>query len=314
MINKVEICGVNTTKLPILSNEEKKELLIEIKNGNKEAREKFVNGNLRLVLSVVQRFSGRAESADDLFQIGCIGLIKAIDNFDIGLNVQFSTYAVPMIIGEIRRYLRDNNSIRVSRSIKDLAYKSLAYKSKFLKENNREPTLEEIAKELEVEPEEISLSLGAIQDPVSLQEPAFNDGTENIFIIDQISDSKNTDEKWTESITIGEAMKKLNKKEKNYQTTYNRLIGNKNVKEIGNISLKADDSPGYTGRTDTPALIEPYFSRRIQNSSMIMVHIPHNADNQCGRQPASHQTVCLPKFRPDAESETTTDGGAGKGR
>ena len=133
---------------------------------------------------------------------------------DIGLNVQFSTYAVPMIIGEIRRYLRDNNSIRVSRSIKDLAYKSLAYKSKFLKENNREPTLEEIAKELEVEPEEISLSLGAIQDPVSLQEPAFNDGTENIFIIDQISDSKNTDEKWTESITIGEAMKKLNKKEK----------------------------------------------------------------------------------------------------
>ena len=214
MINKVEICGVNTTKLPILSNEEKKELLIEIKNGNKEAREKFVNGNLRLVLSVVQRFSGRAESADDLFQIGCIGLIKAIDNFDIGLNVQFSTYAVPMIIGEIRRYLRDNNSIRVSRSIKDLAYKSLAYKIKFIKENNREPTLEEIAKELEVEPEEISLSLGAIQDPVSLQEPAFNDGTENIFIIDQISDSKNTDEKWTESITIGEAMKKLNKKEK----------------------------------------------------------------------------------------------------
>lgn len=214
MINKVEICGVNTTKLPILSNEEKKELLIEIKNGNKEAREKFVNGNLRLVLSVVQRFSGRAESADDLFQIGCIGLIKAIDNFDIGLNVQFSTYAVPMIIGEIRRYLRDNNSIRVSRSIKDLAYKSLAYKSKFLKENNMEPTLEEIAKELEVEPEEISLSLGAIQDPVSLQEPAFNDGTENIFIIDQISDSKNTDEKWTESITIGEAMKKLNEKEK----------------------------------------------------------------------------------------------------
>ena len=176
MINKVEICGVNTTKLPILSNEEKKELLLKIKNGNMEAREEFVNGNLRLVLSVVQRFSGRAESADDLFQIGCIGLIKAIDNFDTGLNVQFSTYAVPMIIGEIRRYLRDNNSIRVSRSIKDLAYKSLAYKSRFLKENNREPTIEEIAKELEVEPEEISLSLGAIQDPVSLQEPAFNDG------------------------------------------------------------------------------------------------------------------------------------------
>lgn len=214
MINKVEICGVNTTKLPILSNEEKKESLLKIKNGDKDAREKFINGNLRLVLSVVQRFSGRAESADDLFQIGCIGLIKAIDNFDINLNVQFSTYAVPMIIGEIRRYLRDNNSIRVSRSIKDLAYKSIAFKNKFLKENNREPTIEEIAKELEVEPEEVSLSLGAIQDPVSLQEPVFNDGTENIFIIDQVSDSKNTDERWTESITIAELMKKLNDKEK----------------------------------------------------------------------------------------------------
>ncbi len=214
MINKVEICGVNTTKLPILSNEEKNELLIKIKNGDKDAREKFINGNLRLVLSVVQRFSGRAESADDLFQIGCIGLIKAIDNFDITLNVQFSTYAVPMIIGEIRRYLRDNNSIRVSRSIKDLAYKSIAFKNKFLKENNREPTIEEIAKELEVEPEEISLSLGAIQDPLSLQEPVFNDGTENIFIIDQVSDNKNTDEKWTESITISELMKKLSDKEK----------------------------------------------------------------------------------------------------
>ena len=214
MINKVEICGVNTTKLPILSNEEKKELLLKIKDGDKDAREKFINGNLRLVLSVVQRFSGRAESADDLFQIGCIGLIKAIDNFDINLNVQFSTYAVPMIIGEIRRCLRDNNSIRVSRSIKDLAYKSIAFKNKFLKENNREPTIEEIAKELEVEPEEVSLSLGAIQDPVSLQEPVFNDGTENIFIIDQVSDSKNTDEKWTESITIAELMKKLNDKEK----------------------------------------------------------------------------------------------------
>ena len=214
MINKVEICGVNTSKLPVLTNKEKKELLLKIKNGDKDAREKFINGNLRLVLSVVQRFSGRAESADDLFQIGCIGLIKAIDNFDINLNVQFSTYAVPMIIGEIRRYLRDNNSIRVSRSIRDLAYKVLQYKEKYQKENNKEPSIEEIAKELEVEPEEVSLSLGAIQDPVSLQEPVFNDGTENIFIIDQVSDSKNTDERWTESITIAELMKKLNDKEK----------------------------------------------------------------------------------------------------
>ena len=206
MINKVEICGVNTTKLPILSNEEKNKLLKEIKEGNLESREKFINGNLRLVLSVVQRFAGRAESADDL-------LIKAIDNFDINLNVQFSTYAVPMIIGEIRRYLRDNNSIRVSRSIKDLAYKSINYKNKFLKDNNREPTLEEISKELDATPEEISFSLGAIQDPVSLQEPVFNDGSESIYIIDQVSDSKNTDEKWTESITISEALKKLSAKE-----------------------------------------------------------------------------------------------------
>ena len=214
MINKVEICGVNTTKLPILSNEEKKELLIKIKKGNKEAREKFIKGNLRLVLSVVQRFVGRGESADDLFQIGCIGLIKAIDNFDITLNVQFSTYAVPMIIGEIRRYLRDNNSIRVSRSIKDLAYKSIAYKNKFLKENNREPSIEEIAKEFNIKVEEISFCLGAIQDPISLQEPVFNDGTENIFVIDQVSDRKNTDDRWTETITISELMKKLNEKEK----------------------------------------------------------------------------------------------------
>lgn len=213
MINKVEICGVNTTKLPVLSNEEKKELLIKIKNGDKGAREKFIKGNLRLVLSVVQRFAGRGESPDDLFQIGCIGLIKAIDNFDITLNVQFSTYAVPMIIGEIRRYLRDNNSIRVSRSIKDLAYKSIAYKNKFLKENNREPSIEEIAKEFNIKAEEISFCLSAIQDPISLQEPVFNDGTENIFVIDQVSDRKNTDDKWTETITISELMKKLGEKE-----------------------------------------------------------------------------------------------------
>lgn len=214
MINKVEICGVNTSKLPILSNEEKKELFIKIKKGDLDAREKFIQGNLRLVLSVIKRFRGRGENPDDLFQVGCIGLIKSIDNFDLNQNVQFSTYAVPMIIGEIRRYLRDNNSIRVSRSIRDLAYKAISYKEKFLKDNNREPTLEEISKELEVEVEEIAFSLDAIQDPVSLQEPVFNDGTDNIFIMDQIHDIKNTDDKWTENITIYEAMKKLNEKEK----------------------------------------------------------------------------------------------------
>lgn len=214
MISKVEICGVNTSKLPVLSNEEKKELFVKIKNGDEKAREEFVNGNLRLVLSVIKRFKGRGENPDDLFQIGCIGLIKAIDNFDLSQNVQFSTYAVPMIIGEIRRYLRDNNSIRVSRSIRDLAYKALAVKDKILREENREAGLEEIAKELEVSREEIAMSFDAIQDPLSLQEPVFNDGTDNIYIMDQVKDAKNTDELWAENITVAEAMKKLSDKEK----------------------------------------------------------------------------------------------------
>ena len=214
MINRVEICGVNTSKLPVLSNEEKDELLKKIKNGDKEAREKFINGNLRLVLSVVGRFSGRGENADDLFQIGCVGLIKAIDNFDITLNVQFSTYAVPMIVGEIRRYLRDNNMVRVSRSIRDLAYKVLQVKEKKSKETGKEPTIEEIAKELNVSKEEISFCLDAIQDPVSLQEPVYNDGTDSVYIMDQVKDKKNTDEFWAENITMLEALKKLNEKEK----------------------------------------------------------------------------------------------------
>lgn len=215
MINKVEICGVNTSKLPILSNEEKNELLKKIKNGDEEAREQFINGNLRLVLSVIQRFNNRGEYADDVFQIGCIGLIKAIDNFDLSQNVQFSTYAVPMIIGEVRRYLRDNNSIRVSRSVRDLAYKSLQFKEKFIKENNREPTIQEIAKELGVEKEEIAYSFDAIQDPVSLQEPIYNDGAESIYVMDQVKDTKNTDELWVENMTMMEAMSRLNDKEKN---------------------------------------------------------------------------------------------------
>ena len=214
MISKVEICGVTTSKLPVLSNKEKKELLIKIKNGDESAREKFINSNLRLVLSVVQRFNGRGESADDLFQIGCVGLIKAIDNFDISLNVQFSTYAVPMIIGEIRRYLRDNNTIRGSRSIRDTAYKVLQAKEKLSKENQKEPTIDEIAKELGIKREEIVMSLDAIQEPMSLQEPVYNEGSESIYIMDQVKDNKNTDENWTKNITIAEAMKKLNKREK----------------------------------------------------------------------------------------------------
>ena len=214
MINKVEICGVNTSKLPLLSKKEKEELFKKIKAGDEEARQKFINGNLRLVLSVIQRFYGRGETADDLFQVGCVGLIKAIDNFDLSQNVQFSTYAVPMIIGEVKRYLRDNNSIRVSRSVRDLAYKVIQCKERYLKDYGREPKVEEIAKELGVETEEIGFSMDAIQDPVSLQEPVYSDGAENIYIIDQIKDSKNTDELWTEKMTIEGALSKLTEKER----------------------------------------------------------------------------------------------------
>lgn len=214
MINKVEICGVNTSKLPVLTNKEKDELFIKIKQGDEEARNEFIRGNLRLVLSVIQRFYGRGENPDDLFQIGCIGLIKSIDNFDLSQGVQFSTYAVPMIIGEIRRYLRDNNSIRVSRSVRDLAYKTIQFKEKHNKEKGKEPTIEEIAKELSVEKEEIAFALDAIQTPVSLQEPIYNDGAESIYIMDQVKDSKNSDENWAENMTIEEALKRLNVKEK----------------------------------------------------------------------------------------------------
>ena len=218
MSNKVEIASVNTSKLPVLDNQKKEILLKKIGEGDKEAREEFINGNLRLVLSVVQRFGGRGENADDLFQIGCVGLIKAIDNFDTSLNVQFSTYAVPMIIGEIRRYLRDNNMVRVSRSVRDLAYKTLQTKDRLLKENGKEPSIDQIAKELNVTKEEVSYSLDAIQDPVSLQEPVYNDGNDSVYIMDQVKDSKNTDELWAENITMMEAMKKLNDKEKMIMT------------------------------------------------------------------------------------------------
>ena len=214
MINKVEIASVNTAKLPVLTNKEKNELLVQIRDGNKEAREKFINGNLRLVLSVIQRFNGRGENIDDLFQVGCVGLIKAIDNFDTSLNVQFSTYAVPMIIGEIRRHLRDNNPIRVSRSMRDLAYKALQIKEKILKDTQKEPSIEEIAKELGVEKEDIVVSLDSIQDPISLQEPVYNEGSDHIYVMDQVKDSKNTDDLWADNLTLAEAMGKLNNREK----------------------------------------------------------------------------------------------------
>ncbi|MBR3933320.1 MAG: RNA polymerase sporulation sigma factor SigG [Clostridia bacterium] len=218
MLNKVEICGVNTSKLPVLSNDKKQELFLRIKKGDKLAREEFVQGNLRLVLSVIQKFSNRGENADDLFQVGCIGLMKSIDNFDLSQNVKFSTYAVPMIIGEIRRYLRDNNSIRVSRSIRDTAYKALSVKEKLTSKNETEPTVEEIAKELGLEKEDVVFALDAIQEPVSLFEPVYNDGADAIFVMDQLSDEKSLDENWLEEISLKEAMKKLNDREKHILT------------------------------------------------------------------------------------------------
>lgn len=214
MNKKVEICGVNTSKLPVLTRKEKEELFAKIQQGDKKAREQYINGNLKLVLSVIKKFNNRKENPDDLFQIGCIGLIKAIDNFDVTQGVQFSTYAVPMIIGEIRRYLRDNNAIRVSRSLRDTAYKALSAKERLSTSNFKEPTISDISKEIDIPKEEIVMALDAIQDPISLFEPIYHDGADAVFVVDQVKDDKNTDEAWLEKIALKEAMKKLNKREK----------------------------------------------------------------------------------------------------
>jgi RNA polymerase sporulation-specific sigma factor len=211
MVNKVEICGVNTSKLPVLTNKEKDELFKRIKKGDKSAREEFIRGNLRLVLSVIQRFNNRGEHVDDLFQVGCIGLI---DNFDLSQNVKFSTYAVPMIIGEIRRYLRDNNSIRVSRSLKDIAYKALQAKEKLTNVLSREPSVSEIATEMNIPREDVILALDAIQDPISLFESVYHDGGDAIYVMDQVSDEKNNDDSWLENISINEAISRLSDRER----------------------------------------------------------------------------------------------------
>ena len=213
-VYKVEICGVNTSKLPLLNNEEKEALFKRILDGDMEAREEYIKGNLRLVLSVIQRFSGSNENVDDLFQIGCIGLIKAIDNFDITQNVRFSTYAVPMILGEVRRYLRDNNSIRVSRSLRDTAYKAIYAKENLMKKNLKEPTIMEIANEIGVSKEDITYALDAIHSPLSLSEPVYSDGGDPLFVMDQISDKKNLEENWVEDISLNEAMKRLPERER----------------------------------------------------------------------------------------------------
>ena len=206
---KVEICGVNTAELPLLKAKEKEELLKKIKQGDANAREQFIKGNLRLVLSIVQRFNQSNENIDDLFQIGCIGMIKAIDNFDLSQNVQFSTYAVQMILGEIKRYLRDNNSIRVSRSMRDIAYKA-----KLTKLRQKEPTINEIASEIGVPKEDIVLALEAVQTPVSLYEPVYNDGGDTLYVLDQVSDKKDCEENWVSRISLKEAVEKLSPREK----------------------------------------------------------------------------------------------------
>ena len=210
---KVEICGVNTSRHPLLKAEEKEALFTRIEAGDKQAREKYIEGNLRLVLSVIKRFSSSNENVDDLFQIGCIGLIKAIDNFDSTLNVKFSTYAVPMIIGEIRRFLRDNNTIRVSRSLKDTAYKAIYARENLTRKNLKEPTIEEIAAEVGISKEDIVYAMDAIQNPMSLYEPIFTDGGDTLYVMDQISDKKNKEETWVEHLSLSEAMKKLNSRE-----------------------------------------------------------------------------------------------------
>ncbi len=210
---KVEICGVNTAKLPLLKQAQKDALFVRIEQGDKDARQEYIEGNLRLVLSVIKRFSSSNENVDDLFQIGCIGLIKAIDNFDSSLNVKFSTYAVPMIIGEIRRFLRDNSAIRVSRSLKDTAYKAIYAKEAMTKRNLKEPTVMEIATEIGIPKEDIVYALDAIQSPCSLYEPIFTDGGDTLYVMDQISDKKNKEETWVEHISLSEAMKKLNARE-----------------------------------------------------------------------------------------------------
>lgn len=212
--NKVEICGVNTATLKVLKEDEKRQLLLNTKNGDKHSRDALIDGNLRLVLSIIQRFSSRKENMDDLFQVGCIGLIKAIDNFNTDLDVKFSTYAVPMIIGEIRRYLRDNNSIRVSRSVRDLAYRALQVREELTRESFQEPSVEQIALKLNEKKEAIVSALEAISEPVSLYEPVFNDSGDSLYIMDQIRDTSSDDELWVEDIALKEALKTLNEREK----------------------------------------------------------------------------------------------------
>lgn len=228
--NKVEICGVNTSKLKVLTDEEKRDLLVKCKNGDMGARQELIYGNLRLVLSIIQRFTNRKENMDDLFQVGCIGLIKAVDNFNIELDVKFSTYAVPMIIGEVRRYLRDNNAIRISRSVRDLAYRALQAKEELVREKECEPTVDEIASKLGESREDVLRAMEAIIEPISLYEPVYSENGDSIYVIDQVSDANSSDECWLENIALRDAMKKLTERE---QSIINmRFYKNKTQMEI----------------------------------------------------------------------------------
>ncbi len=246
---KVEICGVNTSKLPLLKNQEKEILFERILKGDKEARETYIKGNLRLVLSIIQRFSNNNENVDDLFQIGCIGLMKAVDNFDITQGVKFSTYAVPMIIGEIRRYLRDNNTIRVSRSLRDIAYKAIYTKEAMMKQSDKEPTIQEIAKKLGVKSEDIVYAMDAVQSPVSLYEPVYTEGGDTLYIMDQISDKKNKEEKWIQDIAVKEALKQLNQRE--YDIIAMRFFQGKTQMEV---AKEVDISQAQVSRLEKNAL------------------------------------------------------------
>ncbi len=232
-LNKVEICGVNTSKLPTLTNDEKNELFVKIRQGDEDARQLFINGNLRLVLSVIKRFASSSENVDDLFQIGCIGLIKAIDNFNTELGVKFSTYAVPMIVGEIRRFLRDNNSIRVSRSLRDTAYKAIYARESLMKKNQKEPTITEVAAEVGISREDIVYALDAIQNPMSLYEPVYTDGGDTLYVMDQIRDKKNREELWVEHLSLSDAMKKLNERE--HEIIVLRFFEGKTQMEVADI-------------------------------------------------------------------------------
>jgi RNA polymerase sporulation-specific sigma factor len=231
-LNKVELSGMNTAKLPLLKDEEKDALFMRIQQGDEQAREEYIKGNLRLVLSVIQRFSGSNENADDLFQIGCVGLMKAVDHFDPTRLVKFSTYAVPMIIGEIRRYLRDNNSIRVSRSLRDTAYKAIYAREGYMKKHLKEPTVEEISEEIGISKEDIVFALDAIQMPMSLHEPVYSDGGDTLYVMDQVSDKKNKEENWVEELSLEAAMERLNDRERYIITL--RFFEGKTQMEVAN--------------------------------------------------------------------------------